>query len=43
MKKTALLVIGLVLLSIPSLAGEYLVNDTGEMVYGLRVVFSEPV
>jgi hypothetical protein len=43
MKKTALLVIGLVLLSIPSLAGEYLVNDTGEMVYRLRVVFSEPV
>jgi hypothetical protein len=43
MKKVALLVAGLVLFSIPLFAGEYLMNDTGETVYGLRVVFSEPV
>jgi aryl-phospho-beta-D-glucosidase BglC (GH1 family) len=43
MKKVALLIVGLVLFSIPLLAGEYLMNDTGETVYGLRVVFSEPV
>jgi len=43
MKKVALLVVGLAFFSISSLAGEYLMNDTGETVYGLRVVFSEPV
>ena len=43
MKKVALLVVGLVLFSIPLFAGEYLMNDTGATVYGLRVVFSEPV
>jgi hypothetical protein len=43
MKKVALLVAGLIFFSISSLAGEYLMNDTGETVYGLRVVFSEPV
>jgi hypothetical protein len=43
MKKVALLVAGLVLFSIPLFAGEYLMNDTGATVYGLRVVFSEPV
>lgn len=43
MKKVALLVAGLVLFSIPLFAGEYLMNDTGETVYGLRVVFSEAV
>ena len=32
-----------VLTSIPALAGSYLTNDTGETIYGLRVVFSEPV
>jgi hypothetical protein len=43
MKKAALLVVGLVLFSLPLFSGEYLMNDTGETVYGLRVVFSEPV
>jgi hypothetical protein len=43
MKKVALLVAGLVLFSIPLFAGEYLMNDTGDTVYGLRVVFSESV
>ena len=43
MKKLFLLVAGLVLIVVPSLAGEYLMNDTGETVCGLRVVFSEPV
>ena len=43
MKKLGLLVIGLLCISLSSLAGEYLMNDTGEAVTGLRVVFSEPV
>ena len=43
MKKVALLVAGLVLCSVSLFAGEYLMNDTGDKVYGLRVVFSEPV
>jgi hypothetical protein len=43
MKKVALLVVGLVFISMSSFAGEYLMNDTGEPIYGLRVVFSEPV
>jgi len=30
-------------LSIPTLAGGFLINETGETAYGLRVVFSEPV
>ncbi|MCK4393139.1 hypothetical protein KAX17_09560 [Candidatus Bipolaricaulota bacterium] len=43
MKTVVLLVAVLVLFSIPSLAGEYLMNDTGKAVYRLRVVFSERV
>jgi hypothetical protein len=43
MKKVALLVVGLVLCSVPLFAGEYLMNDTGETVYGLRVEFSDLV
>lgn len=43
MKKLALLVVGLVLYSIPLLAGEFLMNDTGKTAVGLCVVFSEPV
>lgn len=43
MKKLALLVIGLVLYSTPLLAGEFLMNDTGETAVGSCVVFSEPV
>jgi len=43
MKTLASLAVGLVLCSIPVFAGEYLMNDTGEAVTGLRVVFSEPV
>ena len=33
MKKMVLLIVGLVLCSVPALAGEYLMNDTGETVY----------
>ena len=43
MKKVALLVVGLVICSVSLFAGEYLMNDTGATVYGLRVVFSKPV
>lgn len=43
MKKVGLLLVGFILISGSSLAGEYLMNDTGEVVTGLRVVFSEPV
>jgi hypothetical protein len=43
MKKLIPLVITLLCVSLSSLAGEYLMNDTGEAVTGLRVVFSEPV
>lgn len=43
MKTATLVVIGLVLLSGSLLAGEYLINNTGNTVRGLRVVFSEPV
>ncbi len=44
MKKVSLLLfIGLLCISLSSLAGEYLMNDTGEAVTGLRVVFSKPV
>ena len=42
-KALVLLVSGCVLWSLPILAGEYLMNDTGEPVFGLRVVFAEPV
>ena len=43
MRQIVLLVIGAVLYSSVLFAGQYLTNETGEMVYGLRVVFSEPV
>jgi hypothetical protein len=43
MNRVIVLVVGLALCSIPVLAGEYLMNDTGQTVYGLRVTFSEPV
>ena len=43
MKKVTAAIVLLVLCSIYVLGGEYLLNDTGETVYGLRVVFSEPV
>ena len=43
MKTLVLLAVGLMLCSTPVFAGEYLMNDTGETVTGLRVVFSEPV
>lgn len=44
MKKALVLLVGvLVLWSLPTLAGEYLMNDTGGTVFGLRVVFAEPV
>ena len=38
-----ILLLALLLCSIPTLAGEYIMNDTGQMVYGLIVTFSEPV
>jgi len=41
MRRALLLAIGLVLCSMPTLAGEYLMNE--EVAYGLRVTFSEPV
>lgn len=43
MKTLASLAVGLMLCSPLVFAGEYLMNDTGEAVTGLRVVFSEPV
>jgi hypothetical protein len=44
MKKISLLlVIGLLCISLSSLAGEVITNDTGEDATGLRVVFSAPV
>jgi len=43
MKKIALLVVVLFLISISSFAGEYLANETMEAAYGLQVIFSEPV
>ena len=43
MKKSIAAVVVLILYCGTSLAGEYLVNDTGGTVYGLRVGFSEPV
>jgi arabinogalactan endo-1,4-beta-galactosidase len=44
MKKVSLLLgIGLLCVSLSSLAGEVITNDTGEDATGLRVVFSSPV
>jgi len=43
MKKLGLLVVVSVIISFSALAGEYLMNDTEDTVYGLHVVFSEPV
>lgn len=43
MKRLLLVGVLLILFSIPVLAGEYLMNDTGQTVYGLTVAFSEPV
>lgn len=43
MKALALLAVGLMFCSACAFAGEYLMNDTGEAVTGLRLVFSEPV
>jgi len=43
MKKICVLLVAVALVSVSVLAGEYLANDTGETVIGLRVVFSEPV
>ncbi|MFC2106059.1 hypothetical protein ACFLS0_04845 [Candidatus Bipolaricaulota bacterium] len=42
-KALVFLVGGCVLWSVPLLAGEYLMNDTRGTVFGLRVVFAEPV
>lgn len=43
MRTVLLSIVGLLLIALPVFAGEYLMNDTGDAVYGLRVVFSEPV
>jgi len=43
MKKLGLLLVVSVIFSLSAFAGEYLMNDTGDTVYGLRVIFSEPV
>jgi hypothetical protein len=43
MRKGLLAVVALVLVYVPVFAGTYLMNDTGQTVYGLRVTFSEPV
>ena len=43
MKKVVLLAVGLLFCSVSLFAGEYLMNDTGQTVYGLQVTFSEPV
>lgn len=43
MKKVALLVVGLLCVSVAALAGEVITNDTGEDATLLRVVFSTPV
>ena len=43
MKRICVTLAAIALLFVPTLAGEYLSNDTGETVVGLRVVFSEPV
>lgn len=43
MKRVSLLLIGLLCLSVATLAGEVITNDTGEGATGLRVVFASPV
>lgn len=43
MKKLGLLLVVSVIFSLSAFAGEYLMNDTGGTVFGLRVVFSEAV
>jgi hypothetical protein len=43
MQRTLSIVVLLLVCSLPLLAGEYLMNDTGQTAYGLRVTFSEPV
>ena len=43
MKSLVLFLVGLFLCSGIVFGGEYLMNDTGETAYGLRVVFSQPV
>jgi len=43
MKSVGLLLVGLLCVSVMVHAGEFLMNDTGESVFGLHVVFSEPV
>lgn len=43
MKKTALLFVLLLCVSVAVLAGELITNDAGEDAAGLRVVFSTPV
>lgn len=43
MRKALVLVPIVVVCSVAAFCGEYLMNDTGETVTGLRVVFSEPV
>ncbi|MFC2081973.1 hypothetical protein ACFLR0_02195, partial [Candidatus Bipolaricaulota bacterium] len=43
MKRLVVLSTVLILSAIPTLAGEYLMNDTGRTVRALRIVFSEPV
>ncbi|MFC2100176.1 hypothetical protein ACFLSF_05035, partial [Candidatus Bipolaricaulota bacterium] len=41
MRRFVLVAVGLVLCSLPSLAGEFLINESD--VYGVRVTFSESV
>lgn len=43
MCKTVLVAAVLVLVAVPVVAGTYLMNDTGQTVYGLQVTFSEAV
>jgi len=43
MARIFLMILGAAILSTPVFSGEYLTNDTGAVVVGLRVAFSEPV
>jgi hypothetical protein len=43
MRKGVVVVVALVLMFVPVFAGTYLMNDTGQTAYSLRVTFSEPV
>jgi len=43
MKRAALLLVGLLCVSVAVYAGEVITNDSGEDATGLRVVFSTPV